>query len=221
MSDRAPKLQACDGCRTRKVRCNGRQPCPQCEHFNLHCTFSPKKERTYGRRGRLVAQLRNGGDDNQTKPGSASSYPPLRPRGKNEGREEIEDVTPISTAPPPEQHTRPNEDQATTGSSFTSQVPLSAGSVEDVPSPFTSQTNYTADYFLALIPDFENYTYPVNPIITPEQIRTCIDLMAIDDIRAALVYSFAAVTINLTMTQQQHTHKLSINFISSNDSGCP
>lgn len=221
MSDRAPKLQACDGCRTRKVRCNGRQPCPQCEHFNLHCTFSPKKERTYGRRGRLVAQLRNGGDDNQTKPGSASSFPPLRPRGTDEGREEIKDVTPISTAPPREQHTRPNEDQAATGSPFASQGPLSAGPVEDVPSPFTSQTNYTADYFLALIPDFENYTYPVNPIITPEQIRTSVGLMSIDTTHAALVYSFAAVTINLTMTQQQHTHKLSINFISSNELGMP
>ena len=74
---------------------------------------------------------------------------------------------------------------------------------------------------MALIPDFENYTYPVNPIITTQQIRVCIDLMSTDPTRAALVYSFAAVTINLTMTQQQHTHKLSINFISSNELGIP
>ncbi|KAK7724321.1 hypothetical protein SLS64_000656 [Diaporthe eres] len=72
-----------------------------------------------------------------------------------------------------------------------------------------------------LIPDFESYTYPVNPIITSEQIRNCIDLMSIDATRAALAYSFAAVTINLTMTQQQHTHKLSINFINSNGFGMP
>ncbi|KAL2290296.1 hypothetical protein FJTKL_00740 [Diaporthe vaccinii] len=45
--------------------------------------------------------------------------------------------------------------------------------------------------------------------------------MSIDATRAALVYSFAAVTINLTMTQQKHTHKLSINFINSNGFGMP
>lgn len=219
MSDRAPKLQACDGCRTRKVRCNGRQPCPQCEHFNLHCTFSPKKERTYGRRGRLVAQLRNGGSNKQTKPDSASSFPPLRPRG-SDGDRETSDVTPTSTASPQEQDTRPSEDQSTAGSSITNQGPLSAGLVGDAPSPLASHANYTAEYFFALIQDFENYTYPVNPIITPEQIHTSIHLMSIDT-HAALVYSFAAVTINLTMTQQQHTHKLSINFINSNELGMP
>lgn len=183
MSARAPKVQACDGCRTRKVRCNGRQPCPQCEHFNLHCTFSPKKERTYGRRGRLVAQLRNGGNDNPTKPGSASSFPPLRPRGSDEGRED-----PISTAPPHEQHIRNGKDHFTAESPITSQSTPSAGLVEDAPSPFAPHATYTAEYFSALIPDFESYTYPVNPIITSEQIRTCIGLMSIDATRAALVF---------------------------------
>lgn len=216
MSTRVPKVQACDGCRTRKVRCNGRQPCPQCEHFNLHCTFSPKKERTYGRRGRLVAQLRNGGSNDQKKPGSASSFPPIRPRGSDEGREE-----PVSTAPPQEQHSRLVEDHSTAEPSIPSQSPPSAGLFEDVPSPIVPHATYTTEYFLALIADFESYTYPVNPIITSEQIRNCIDLISIDSTRAALVYSFAAVTINLTMTQQQHTHKLSINFINSNGFGMP
>lgn len=221
MSDRAPKLQACDGCRTRKVRCNGRQPCPQCEHFNLHCTFSPKKERTYGRRGRLVAQLRNGGSDNQSKPGKTSSFPPLRPRGSDDGQDETPYVNSISSASPREQHTRPREEHAKAESSIASQGSHSTGPIEDVSSPFAPHANYTTEYFLALIPDFESYTYPVNPIITPEQICASIDLMSTNPTRAALVYSFAAVTINLTMTQQQHTHKLSINFISSNELGMP
>lgn len=221
MSERAPKVQACDGCRTRKVRCNGRQPCPQCEHFNLHCTFSPKKERTYGRRGRLVAQLRKGGSDNQPRGGSAPTFPPLRPRGSDDGPEETPEANPSSTGPPREQNTRTGADVSTAKSSTAGPGLLSAGLVEDVSSPPTEHTHYTAEYFLALISDFEKYTYPVNPIITPEQIRDCIGLMSTDAARAALVYSFAAVTINLTMTQQQHTHKLSINFISSNELGMP
>lgn len=106
-------------------------------------------------------------------------------------------------------------------SSIASQGPPSARLVEDVPSPFSSHANYSTEYFIALIPDFEKYTYPVNPIISSEQIRTSIDLMSTDATRAALVYSFAAVTINLTMTQQQHSHKLSINFINSNELGMP
>ncbi|KAL1884080.1 hypothetical protein Daus18300_000190 [Diaporthe australafricana] len=94
-------------------------------------------------------------------------------------------------------------------------------SLEDGQSSFTQQSDYTAEYFISLIPDFENYTYPVNPIITPEQIRVCIDLMSTSASHAALVHSFAAVTINLTMTQQQHSHKLSIDFINSNELGMP
>lgn len=219
MSNRAPKVQACDGCRTRKVKCNGRQPCPQCEHFNLHCTFSPKKERTYGRRGRLVAQLRNGGSDKQLRSGSALSFPPLRPRGSDVGREETPEVTSFSTSP--NQDTRSTGDNAVVESPNASPGQLSATPDEDARSPFTPHASYTTEYFQALIPDFENYTYPVNPIITPEQIRTSIGLMSTDATHAALVYSFAAVTINLTMTQQQHTHKLSINFISSNELGMP
>ncbi|KAI3395754.1 hypothetical protein diail_923 [Diaporthe ilicicola] len=218
MSDRAPKVQACDGCRTRKVRCNGRKPCPQCEHFNLRCTFSPKKERTYGRRGRLVAQLRNGGSESQTKPISASSFPLLRPHGSDDGREGVLETIPCSDAPTRKQHV---EDSPPAESSSESQVSIPARLPEGNQSSSTTQSDYTAEYFLALIPDFENYAYPVNPIITPEQIRVCVDLMAASALHAALVHSFAAVTINLTMTQQQHSHKLSIDFINSNEFGMP
>ncbi|KAJ0124841.1 hypothetical protein J7T55_006184 [Diaporthe amygdali] len=220
MSDRTPKVQACDGCRTRKVRCNGRQPCPQCEHFNLRCTFSPKKERTYGRRGRLVAQLRSGGSDHQKKPTSASSFLPLRPRD-TDSREGTSQVASSSNASPREPRASAGRESPGAQSSTASQEPLSARLIEDSRALITPHANYTADYFLALIPDFENYTYPVNPIITSEQIRLSIDLASTNATHAALVYSFAAVTINLTMTQQQHTHKLSIDFINSNEFGMP
>ena len=58
--------QACDACRARKVKCNGQQPCPPCEHLNLHCKFSGKrgsgggnKARVAPRRNRVLTQLRS------------------------------------------------------------------------------------------------------------------------------------------------------------------
>lgn len=44
--------QACDGCRTRKVRCDGRQPCVNCMGEGSECTFLavPKKTGPKGRR---------------------------------------------------------------------------------------------------------------------------------------------------------------------------
>ncbi|KAI7774524.1 hypothetical protein LA080_008261 [Diaporthe eres] len=206
----------------------GRTICPTCLRDSALRSYLPSgdpHERSSAKGAGLrwlsnaeVAQLRNGGSNDQKKPGSASSFPPIRPRGSDEGREE-----PISTGPPQEQHSRLGEGRSTAEPYIPNQSPPSAGLVEDVPSPFAPHIHatYTAEYFSALISDFESYTYPVNPIITSEQIRTCIDLMSIDATRAALVYSFAAVTINLTMTQQKHTHKLSINFINSNGFGMP
>ncbi|EXJ91841.1 hypothetical protein A1O3_00391 [Capronia epimyces CBS 606.96] len=32
--------RACNECRLRKIRCNGRQPCEPCEDFERHCTFT-------------------------------------------------------------------------------------------------------------------------------------------------------------------------------------
>lgn len=221
MSDRAPKVQACDGCRTRKVRCNGRQPCPQCEHFNLPCTFSPKKERTYGRRGRLVAQLRKGGNGKQSIPGSDSAFPPLRPCGSgNVLREETPNI-PSNPASTPAEDDRHSGDNPGVEPNTKAHGPCAILVTKEASSPVTAHANYTTEYFQALIPDFESYTYPVNPIVTSDQIRHSIRLMSTDTTHAALVYSFAAVTINLTMTQQQHTHKLSINFINSNELGMP
>ncbi|EXJ93433.1 hypothetical protein A1O1_01825 [Capronia coronata CBS 617.96] len=41
--------RACNECRLRKIRCNGRQPCDPCEDFDRHCTFtSTKGQRTAG-----------------------------------------------------------------------------------------------------------------------------------------------------------------------------
>ncbi|KAM0541487.1 hypothetical protein ACHAPJ_013222 [Fusarium lateritium] len=64
--------QACDACRTRKVKCNGHRPCPPCEHLNLHCKFSAQrgssggsKARVAPRRNRVLTQLRSARTDGQ------------------------------------------------------------------------------------------------------------------------------------------------------------
>lgn len=52
-------FRACNGCRFRKVRCSGSQPCAQCAHLNLPCVSSPAPvKRRNGARGHLVAKLR-------------------------------------------------------------------------------------------------------------------------------------------------------------------
>lgn len=56
-------FRACNGCRHRKVRCNGSQPCAQCAHLNLTCVFpAPPAKRKSSARGRRVAQLRGKAD---------------------------------------------------------------------------------------------------------------------------------------------------------------
>ncbi|KAL5603992.1 hypothetical protein FOVSG1_006742 [Fusarium oxysporum f. sp. vasinfectum] len=64
--------QACDACRARKVKCNGQQPCPPCEHLNLHCKFlrqrgtgGGSKARVAPRRNRILTQLRSAQADGQ------------------------------------------------------------------------------------------------------------------------------------------------------------
>ncbi|KAI5456475.1 hypothetical protein BGZ63DRAFT_366996 [Mariannaea sp. PMI_226] len=71
MTSRATR--ACDGCRFRKVRCNGVKPCSQCQHLNLACDFTlaPTKRKP-AVRGRLVAQLRDKAKSNPNQSPSGS-----------------------------------------------------------------------------------------------------------------------------------------------------
>ncbi|CAK7230041.1 hypothetical protein SCUCBS95973_007439 [Sporothrix curviconia] len=79
--------------------------------------------------------------------------------------------------------------------------PLSS-SPEILPPP-SQATPYTAAFFLALVPDYEQVVYPVNPIITADEIRAAVATMytAVED--AALVYAFAAIT--MIFLQPSHT----------------
>lgn len=51
-----------------------------------------------------------------------------------------------------------------------------------------------------LLLEFEDAVFPMNPIISPAEIRIAISNMHHSHEDAALVYAFAAVTINLTRT---------------------
>ncbi|KAM4061150.1 fungal zn(2)-Cys(6) binuclear cluster domain-containing protein [Hirsutella rhossiliensis] len=61
-------------------------------------------------------------------------------------------------------------------------------------------SGYSRDFFLGLLPDFEQLVYPVNPVLTPDEIRAAIATMHSNFEDAALVHAFGAVTINLTQT---------------------
>lgn len=58
----------------------------------------------------------------------------------------------------------------------------------------------SADFFIDLIPQFSEFVFPLNPIISPDEIRQAIENMyatgSPED--TALVYAFAAMTINRT-----------------------
>ncbi|KAH7161107.1 putative C6 transcription factor [Dactylonectria macrodidyma] len=142
--------RACNGCRFRKVRCNGSNPCSQCEHLNLACEFStaPTKRKP-AVRGRLVAQL----------------------------RDKAKTTSPSDVSPP-----------STGGDSR----------FDSASSPYSS--DYPVDFFMGLVDDFERVVYPFNPVISPAEMRVAIENMHVSHQDAALVYSFAAVTINLTHT---------------------
>ncbi|KAH7129070.1 hypothetical protein EDB81DRAFT_697120 [Dactylonectria macrodidyma] len=132
--------RACDGCRTRKVKCNGTSPCTQCAHLNLRCVFSPLSGRPKRVvRGSLVAQLRT------SHVAFRSGYAP-RP-----------DTTSIVTQP-----------------------------------------GYSSEFFIGLVREFTAAVYPVNPIITPDELRTAISDMNDNFEDAALVFAFAAVTVSQT-----------------------
>lgn len=155
-------FRACNGCRLRKVRCSGSQPCAQCAHLNLPCISSPapaKRQRVA--RGRLVAQL----------------------RGKAGGK------TPDSATPSNDSETL----TTTTSVSKDSDHHHSHDFVAIVPS-----VGHAREIFVRLLSEFEQFVYPSNPIIRPDEIRTSIANMHVDSEAAALVYAFAAITTKVT-----------------------
>ncbi|KAH0593244.1 hypothetical protein MHUMG1_08966 [Metarhizium humberi] len=180
--------RACDACRVRKVKCNGDQPCAQCAHLNLPCVFAPAPpKRKPGIRGRLVAQLRN--KTPTSGPGSSQTVSP--PSMAQAGGSVSGDPSSAGSSP------------------RAGVIPVTsiAGIVDNLGSSPPSEPAFTiggcgfsADFFLGLLPEFEELVYPVNPVLTPAEIRTAIHNMHSNFEDAALVHAYASVTINLTKT---------------------
>ncbi|KAH7262795.1 hypothetical protein BKA59DRAFT_464597 [Fusarium tricinctum] len=78
----------------------------------------------------------------------------------------------------------------------------SASPQTDDPSPTYIPTSigskYPPEFFLSLVPDYERAVFPVNPIILPSEIVTAIEAMDQSLENTAMVYAFAASTINLS-----------------------
>jgi len=55
MRTQVPK--ACDGCRRRKIKCDGFCPCTRCSSTNLACTYNIPQRRG-GNRGKIINELR-------------------------------------------------------------------------------------------------------------------------------------------------------------------
>lgn len=57
--------RACDACHRRKVKCDGLQPCRNCDVSQLECTFNavPQKKGPKGSRAKVISELR----ENQTR----------------------------------------------------------------------------------------------------------------------------------------------------------
>jgi hypothetical protein len=53
---------------------------------------------------------------------------------------------------------------------------------------------------MQLLPKYEQLVYPVNPVLTPEEMRAAIANMHASYEDAAVVYAFGAITLNLTQT---------------------
>lgn len=163
--------RACDACRVRKVRCSGDRPCAQCAHLNLACAFAPAAgKRKPGVRGRLVAQLRSRAATNGSAAAGAGSK------------------------------TSPAAAQAPAVTSIAGIVDAAVSPKRFGPAPAIGGGGYSQDFFMRLLPEYEQLVYPVNPVLTPDEVRAAIANMHADYEDAALVHAFGAVTINLTQT---------------------
>ncbi|KAK4099093.1 hypothetical protein N658DRAFT_173384 [Parathielavia hyrcaniae] len=173
--------RACDACRVRKVKCSAKQPCTQCAHLNLACTFAPvPAKRKPGVRGRLVAQLRSK-SVTKTSNGKAaltasSSSPPRSPSASSSGAAAA--VTSIAAILDTNHAVLPRSE----------------------PTPPIAGAGYSKEFFMDLLPEYEQLVYPVNPVLTPDEIRISIENMHASYEDAAVVHAFGAITINLTQT---------------------
>ncbi|KAK4119117.1 hypothetical protein N657DRAFT_650537 [Parathielavia appendiculata] len=178
MSTKATR--ACDACRVRKVKCSAKQPCTQCAHLNLACNFAPAPaKRKPGVRGRLVAQLRS---KSATKASNGKA--------------------PLVSSPssPPSSRTESSSDAAAVTSIAAILDTNHATPRRPGPAPPIAGAAYSKDFFMNLLPEYEQLVYPVNPVLTPDEVCAAIENMDASYEDAAVVHAFGAITINLTQT---------------------
>ncbi|KAK3182213.1 hypothetical protein K4F52_006582 [Lecanicillium sp. MT-2017a] len=204
MSSRVTR--ACDGCRVRKVRCNGSQPCSQCAHLNLTCVFAPPPgKRKPGVRGRLVEQLRNSQQQQpQTNGKPSSSTASHAPTAGISPGNSAGSISPSATTPSVTSIAGIVNADVGVGPTATTAyttIPANqaiAAGIADITSGEAGISHYTREYFLGYLPAYEEKVYPVNPVIPTSEIRTSIENMHANIEDCALVYAYAAITINLT-----------------------
>ncbi|KAI8935811.1 hypothetical protein NX059_007328 [Plenodomus lindquistii] len=73
-------------------------------------------------------------------------------------------------------------------------------------SPFPSQ--YNKSFFLDLIPDYMEGVYPVQPVISENELRQYIHVMDTDQDVRSFIYAFGACTLNLTRYGDQRTEEI-------------
>ncbi|GJN72257.1 C6 transcription factor [Purpureocillium lilacinum] len=187
----AKVTRACDACRVRKVRCSGDQPCAQCAHLNLACAFAPPPaKRKPGVRGRLVAQLRNktAAEVTNGRPGAAA----------------VSSITSPAAASTSSSASSPTSGGAVQLPAVTSIAGIVDSNHAVSPrfelAPAIGGGGYSQEFFMRLLPEYDKLVYPVNPVLTPDELRASIQNMHASYEDAALVHAFGAVTINLTQT---------------------
>lgn len=164
--------RACDGCRVRKVKCDGAQPCAQCQHHGVHCvsTLEPEKRKNPVR-GRLVARAR----------GEAAAA-----AATAAGPGSLDQL--LSSSP-----------GAVNPASITPSASISDSPGIAAPN-FTPTPPQTADFLRSLLPAFEVLVYPFSPAVSPADMAATIDAMDENLEDAALAYAFGAATTFLTAT---------------------
>lgn len=162
--------QACDACKLRKVKCNGQERCQQCSHLNLRCVYSAPKPRAKSlKRGQLIAKYKQSTTSTNGPPGSGDAAKVKEQQSPCE--------SPVSTTT----------------------LPAIATLLSESPSSSAAHSPpQDSNFFVKFLKDYEESVYPVNPVMTVEDVQASINEMHLNAEARAFVYAYVAVTINLT-----------------------
>lgn len=176
--------QACDACRTRKIRCDGAKPCANCLHVNhCDCTYLavPKKTGPKGKRKKPPVQA-----------GPVffrTSFPDVVRASNREGASPSGSSDSASTPQPITQpifHI-PGQYQFIISSSSS----LGNNSL----SPFIPNPAITEVFMKAALDAFFTYKYPITPILDRQQLEAAIPVIASLPEVYALITACAAVMV--------------------------